>query len=117
MIELHLPLPPSKNALRKRTKTGIARSQRYEDWLFDAGFMALAQRRGQGEIPGHYKLSIDAVRPDNRKRQLGNLLEATEDLLTSVGIIKVDSLSEMISMRWVTTGEGVTVRIEPAGVE
>jgi len=117
MIELHLPLPPSKNALRKRTKTGIARSQRYEDWLFDAGFMALAQRRGQGEIPGRYKLSIDAVRPDDKRRDLGNLLEATEDLLTSVRIIQDDSLSEMISMRWVTQGEGITVRIEKAGVK
>ena len=117
MIELRLPLPPSKNALRQRTKTGIARTGRYEDWLFDAGFLAIQQRRGQGKIPGRYKLSIEAVRPDDRKRDLGNLLEATEDLLTAVGIIPDDSFSEMISMRWVTGGEGITVRIENAGVE
>lgn len=116
-VEFHLPtLPPSKNALRKRTRNGIAREDSYEKWIVNAGKELQVQniKRSRG-IKGPYKLTINAVRPDNRKRDLGNILEATEDFLTTHGLIEDDSLSEMISLRWVTTGEGVTVRVETAG--
>lgn len=115
-IEFHLPtLPPSKNDLRDRTDTGIARSKKYKSWVKNAGKEMMVQRvRG---IKGPYKLTIQAVRPDKRRRDLGNILEATEDLLTTMHVIEDDSLSELITMRWVTIGEGVTIRVEPAGVE
>jgi len=115
-VEFHLPtLPPSKNTLRQRTQTGIARKDTYKSWINSAGKELMAQRvRG---IKGPYKLSIQAVRPDKRRRDLGNLLEAIEDFLTTMHVIEDDSLSEMISMRWVTTGTGVTVRVETASVE
>lgn len=116
MIEFHLPtLPPSKNDLRQRTKTGIARTKKYESWIKNAGKEMMVQRvRG---VKGPYKLTIQAVRPNRKRRDLGNLLEATEDLLTTMHVIDDDSFSELIVMRWVTTGEGVTIRVEAAGVE
>jgi Holliday junction resolvase RusA-like endonuclease len=115
MIELHLPYPPSKNDLRGYGKGKVYRKDKYADWLNVAGKMIMAQR--VGGVPGPYKLTILAMRPDRRKRDLGNLLEATEDLLKSVGVIEDDSLSEMISMRWVTNGGPFVVRVEPAGLE
>lgn len=114
-VELTLPYPPSANRLWVRARQGMRRSDHYTAWLKEAGWLALAQR--PGKITGPYKLAINAVRPDKRRRDLGNLLKATEDLLVSIGLIEDDSKSEMIVMRWVTTGEGVTIRIEPAGVE
>lgn len=120
MIELHFQtLPPSKNDLHQRTSAGIARSKRYASWLKNAGKEIMAQRaRGQKCVHGPYKLTILALRPnDKRRHDLGNLLEATEDLLTHVHVIDDDSLSEMISLRWVTNGSAYTVRVEPAGVE
>lgn len=118
MIELHLPiLPISKNRLRKRTRTGIARSKAYERWRMSCGLMLNAQLRGR-KLSGAYRITIQAKRPeDNRRRDLGNFLEATEDLLTTVGAIEDDSWSEHINMRWVSEGEGTYIRIEKAGVE
>ncbi len=115
MIELQLPFPTSANYLWSRTATGMRKSDAYKAWLCDAGWEAKWQR--PGKIAGPYKLTIHAVRPDNRRRDLGNLEKAVSDLLQSLGIIENDCLAEMISMRWVTSGEGITVILEPAGVE
>lgn len=91
------------------------RSPHYTAWLTEAS--AMARKQKPEAVHGHYKLSLNAVRPDKRKRDLDNLLKATSDLLVSVGVIDDDSLCEMISLRWVTGGEGIYVRVEPAGVE
>jgi Holliday junction resolvase RusA-like endonuclease len=114
-IELTLPLPTSANDLWTPTRKGLRKSDAYRAWLKEAGWLAMAQR--QRKVSGPYKISISAVRPDNRRRDLGNLLKATEDLLVGIGLIDDDSKSEMIVMRWVTAGDGITVRVEPAGVE
>ncbi len=113
MIEFHLPtLPPSKNDLRQRTWTGISRTKEYKAWRKNAGKEIMIQRiRG---VKGPYKLTIQAVRPDKRHRDLGNLLEATEDLLTMMRIVEDDSLSEDIHLKWIKVGTGVVIRVEAA---
>ena len=116
MVELTLPFPPSQNHLWTRTKNGMRCTDRYRAWLKEAGWLIQAKR--PQPIKGPYKLSVQAVRPDNRKRDLDNFaFKAISDLIVELGIVQDDSLCEMISARWVTVGEGVTVRIEPAGVE
>ena len=115
MIELNLSYPPSANSIWRRAGKHIHLSKQYTTWKREAGWQVIAQKAGA--IRGPYKIQINAVRPDKRRRDLGNLLKATEDLLVSVGVIDDDSKAEMISMRWVTTGEGIHIRIEPAGVE
>lgn len=115
MTELHLPYPPSANGLWSRTKTGMRKSNQYEAWLWaahDAG-----KKQKPQAVHGPYKLSLQAVRPDKRKRDLDNLLKATSDVLMSLGVIEDDSACEMIVARWVTAGEGIVVRVEPAGIE
>lgn len=115
MIELHLPFPPSANRLWRRSKTTIHKSDEYTDWLREAGWQVMAQRKGG--ISGPYKISIQAVRPDKRRRDLDNIIKPINDLLKSVGAIDDDSLCELVSARWVTAGDGVTVRVEKAATE
>jgi crossover junction endodeoxyribonuclease RusA len=115
MIEMHLPYPPSANTMWERAYKGMRLSKRYEKWLFDAGFLALGQH--QPKHRGKYKLAIQAVRPDRKKRDLDNIIKPISDLLVSIGAIQDDSLCEMVTARWVTQGEGIYVRIEPVGVE
>ena len=115
MILLTLPYPPSANHIWRTAGKRVYRSKRYMEWLEEAAGMAIGQR--QGGIKGPYKISIDAVRPDKRVRDLGNLEKPISDLLVQIGTIEDDKLAEMICIRWVTNGEGVTVRIEKAGIE
>lgn len=115
MIQLQIPYPPSANRLWTRTKKGMRRSDEYLAWLDEAGWQAKSQR--VGSIRGPYKISIQATRPDKRHRDLDNILKPTSDVLQHVGIIENDHLCEMLVARWVTNGEGVTVIIEPVGVE
>lgn len=115
MVELNLPLPPSVNRIWRRAGTRIHKSDEYRAWLKEAGWLAKAQRPGR--ISGPYKLTALAVRPDKRRRDLGNLEKPLSDLLVEIGVIDDDRYADMISFRWVTTGEGIVVRIEPAGIE
>ena len=115
IVEVRLPYPPSANAIWRNFGGRTIKSAEYRAWIKEAGWAVKAQRPGQ--VSGPFKISLNAVRPDNRRRDLSNLLKATEDLLQAVGIIEDDCLAEMIIMRWVTTGDGICVRIEPAGVE
>jgi crossover junction endodeoxyribonuclease RusA len=114
-IQLHVLYPPSANRLWVRAKKGMRKSDDYRSWLSDAFFHIKEQK--PGKIDGPYSISIQAVRPDKRKRDLGNLLKATEDVLQLAGVIRDDSDCELITMRWVTIGSGVQVLIDPAGVE
>lgn len=115
MIEFNLPLPPSANRLWRSNRGRVHRSPEYLAWLEAAGWLLLSQK--PGGVSGNYKISINAVRPDKRRRDLGNLEKPISDLLVKHGVVDDDSLCEMICARWVTTGEGVTVRVEKAGVE
>jgi crossover junction endodeoxyribonuclease RusA len=114
-VVLQLPYPPSANRLWIRARKGMRRSDEYMAWLNEAGWMAKAQRPKR--ISGPYKLSVQASRPDKRRRDIDNLLKPIGDLLEHIGVIENDCDCEMVTARWVTVGQGVTAIIEPAGVE
>ena len=115
MVELVLPYPPSANKLWTRTRKGMRRTDSYNRWLHCAGWAVRTQR--PKKISGLYKLTIQAVRPDKRRRDIDNLIKPISDLLQTLGIVKDDCDCEMVSARWVTAGEGVSVLVEPAGIE
>ncbi len=117
MIEFTVPLPPSANRLWRRSGRHIHKSDAYKAWLIDAGWLALGAYNETDRLLGPYKLTVNANRPDKRRRDLDNLIKPIGDLITSIGLVEDDSKCEMISARWVTTGEGVYVRVEPAGIE
>lgn len=114
-IQIHIPYPPSANRLWIRAKKGMRKSDEYTRWLTEAGWRIKEQRPGR--IEGPYKLSIQAVRPDKRRRDLDNLLKPVSDVLQSVGVIADDCDCELITARWVTVGHGIHVLIDRAGVE
>lgn len=115
MVELRLPYPPSANRLWRRAGHVMHKSAHYVAWLQDAGWLAKAQKPKR--IVGAYKLTIQARRPDKRRRDLDNLIKPTNDLLASIGVVSDDCHCEMICARWVTSGDAFTVRIEAAGME
>lgn len=115
MIELFLPTPPSANRLWIRARKGMRKSPEYVAWLLEAGLIAKSQR--PSSISGPYKISIQVSRPDRRKRDIDNTIKPLNDLLQAIGVVRDDCDCEMVTARWVTTGDGATVRIEPAGVE
>jgi crossover junction endodeoxyribonuclease RusA len=69
------------------------------------------QAKGK-KVEGPYKLTILAVKPDKRKRDLGNLEKAISDILVSQGIVEDDSLCEWIVARWVDKGPECQIIIE-----
>ena len=69
------------------------------------------QSKGK-KIEGPYKLTILAVKPDKRKRDLGNLEKAISDILVSQNIVEDDCLCEWIVARWVDKGPECRVIIE-----
>ncbi len=111
-IEVHIPiLPPSANRMNGHGRGRVYRSAAYEKWLNNAGIIVKAQR--PAGIVGPYKLMIQAVRP-NKKFDCDNIIKPTSDLLQLVGVIANDCHCEFVSARWVTQGEGMSVRVERA---
>jgi crossover junction endodeoxyribonuclease RusA len=73
-----------------------------------------AQIKGRKHL-GPYKLTILAVRPDKRKRDLGNLEKGISDILVSQNVIEDDNLCEWLEIRWVKEGPACQVIIESVG--
>jgi len=111
MIRIVLALPPSVNRLwRTTSKGGMYRSPKYTAWRKVAVQNAVLQA-GQRKINGPYKFTLEAVRPDKRKRDLDNLLKAASDCLVEAGIID-DSQCEWIEAKWVISEYPCTLTIE-----
>jgi Holliday junction resolvase RusA-like endonuclease len=119
MIELiFTKLPPSVNRIWRSDRGGRPhKSNEYREWLKSSGWEAKAQVGGK-HITGRYKMSVQLLRPDRRRRDLDNFgFKAISDLLVSLGIVEDDYLCEMLSARWVTQGPALMVMIERAGIE
>lgn len=99
MIALSLPYPPSANRLwRAVPGKGVMKSAEYRAWCATA--LAWVQSQGSPHLTGRYCMSLEAQAPDRRKRDLGNLLKATEDALRDCGVIDDDSLARRIILAW-----------------
>lgn len=112
-VEFFLPtLPPSKNDLRMIARGRLVSTPEYRAWRKSAGWEMKLQR--VRSIKGPYRLTIQARRPALvRRRDLANMLEATEDLLTVMEIIEDDHLSQHIELDWTTDiAAGVRIRVE-----
>lgn len=88
MITLVLPVPPSTNNLFATVGRKRIKSQRYRDWLADAGFYLMQQTFEKGTIIGAYTMDIRV--PMKVRADVTNLLKAPEDLLVSIGVLPDD---------------------------
>lgn len=111
-MELTMDLPPSVNSLwRIGSNRKLYRSPDYQVWRKAVMWQLSVQAKfNQVDVP--YKLTIRAVRPDKRKRDLDNIIKALSDILESSGIIKNDSLAQHIDIAWVEEGPPCWIEIQ-----
>lgn len=81
------------------------------EWRKLAMWQIAGQAKGN-KVLGAYKLTILAVRPDKRKRDLGNLEKAVSDILVSQNIVEDDSFCEWLEAKWVESGPQCKIIIE-----
>jgi crossover junction endodeoxyribonuclease RusA len=112
MLRLILTFPPSVNRLWRTSKGGgVYRSPKYAQWRNVSLWQLQTQARGK-LVKGEYKLTIRAVRPDKRRRDLDNILKAISDVCESAKVIEGDHLCMWIDARWVDEGPECEVVIE-----
>lgn len=117
MIRIVLPYPPSVNRLWRTTKTGgMYSSKEYKDWAKHCEWAIAAQVKGKG-IAGEYTLEVVAVKPDKRRRDLGNLEKAISDILQTAGVIEDDYLCQKITMEWAKKGPECLITVRPCNGE
>ena len=112
MTVIELPFPVSVNAMFADGKTRRHKSQRYADWIVEAGYALKSQRA----IPvrGPVKLLYEVQDgKDGRRRDIGNLEKGCTDLLVEYGIIEADHdlIVREIQMVWNREVRGVRVTI------
>lgn len=116
MTPIHLPYPPTLNTSKVPINGRQISSLRYRRWRVEAMAM-IAQQRPQ-RIKGDYRMTIVAIRPDRRRRDLDNIIKPCGDALVNAQIVEDDSLAQSIFVRW-SDGEpdkrgGVRISLEAA---
>jgi Holliday junction resolvase RusA-like endonuclease len=112
--EFNIPiLPPSANRLWRVGNGRIYKSTEYKNWLDTMGYIVQGQR--PRPIEGPYKLTIGILRP-HTTRDLDNNIKPINDLIAGLGIVANDRDCELLNVRWLSNAEGITVRVERAGL-
>lgn len=114
MTVITLPFPVSVNAMFADGKTRRHKSQRYADWIIEAGYALNKQR----VIPvrGPIKITYEFQEGrDNRRRDAFNLEKGVTDLLVEHGIIEADHdlILREGRVTWNREVEGVRITIKP----
>jgi Holliday junction resolvase RusA-like endonuclease len=114
VIVLKLPFPPSTNNLFINGSKGRFRSQKYADWIAEAGWELQRQRPPKVIGPVDLVFHFQDGR-DKRKRDVTNLIKAPEDLLVKHGIIEADdnTIVRSVAAYWADTAVGVEISIFP----
>lgn len=108
-----LPYPISANKLWRAVGGRNIKSAEYRRWLTQA----LWACKGAQPVKGPYRLTILATRPDNRRRDLGNLEKAVSDALQEARLIDDDCAAQSIHLEWVIAapikGGAILATVEP----
>jgi Holliday junction resolvase RusA-like endonuclease len=116
---LHISeLPPPLSACFNNAKdSGRVKTKRYKDWIELASTETRRQLMLMFTLPITAPIAVtySLVKPDNRKRDLGNLEKGLSDILVSTGIIEDDSLIEDLRLKWVESEHPVTIEIQEIG--
>lgn len=110
---VNLPFPISVNAMYADGKTRRIKSQRYCDWIMEAGLQMNRQRPMPIDGPVNLVLELQEI-DDGRKRDCTNFVKGPEDLLVHHGIIRGDHSGVVRSVlsKWSPEVEGCRVTIE-----
>ena len=112
MTVVSLPFPVSVNAMFADGKTRRHKSQRYADWLLEAGYALNRQKPPPvpGKVVIHYELQDGR---DKRERDCFNFEKGVTDLLVTHGVIERDSNRCLRAglIEWSHDVEGIRVTI------
>jgi crossover junction endodeoxyribonuclease RusA len=112
MIELTLPFPPSVNTYWRTFNGRMLISKKGREYRKAVADQVLIQK-GAKHYQGKVKMTIEAWRPDERKRDLDNLLKAPLDALTHAGVYVDDQLIVDLRIFWAEDKGGkLKVKIE-----
>lgn len=106
-------LPPSSNNLFATVGKRRILAPRYSDWRTAAGWEVRKQVKSSSMIEGPFVFNVSFVRPNQRRRDLDNMLKGLLDLSKELGFIKDDSDTAELHARWTTKGPAVRVQIVP----
>jgi crossover junction endodeoxyribonuclease RusA len=96
IITLTLPVPPSVWDLYVGHGRRKRKSQKYRDWLDEAGFYLMQQTFERGSIIGAYVMDIKV--PMKLKGDISNRTKAPEDCLVAIGVIPDDKHAFRVSI-------------------
>jgi crossover junction endodeoxyribonuclease RusA len=99
MIELTLPWPPSVNRYWRTFQGRMIISAEGRAYRKAVADQVLIQR-GAKNLAGKLVVEIEAWRPDNRRRDLDNLLKAALDGCTHAGVWEDDSNIVDLRIYW-----------------
>lgn len=111
MIEITLPWPPSLNTYWRQFNGRAILSEKGRQYR--RAVMVLCLQQKIETITAPIKVEILAYRPDNRKRDLDNLLKAALDGMAKGMIYEDDSQIRDLNIKWADTiGGMLKVKIE-----
>jgi crossover junction endodeoxyribonuclease RusA len=99
MIELTMPWPPSVNKYWRTFQGRMIISAEGRSYRKAVADQVLIQR-GAKHYTGKLRVQIEAFRPDNRRRDLDNLLKAVLDGCTHAGVWEDDSNIVDLRIYW-----------------
>jgi len=112
MIELDLPFPPSVNTYWRTFQGRMLISKKGREYRKAVSEQILLQKCNK-HLKGKIRVTIEAWRPDKRRRDLDNLLKAPLDALTHAGVYEDDQLIVDLRIFWAEDQAGkLKVKIE-----
>jgi len=105
-ITLTLPWPPSVNKYWRTFQGRMIISAEGRSYRKAVADQVLIQR-GAKHYTGKMRVQIEAFRPDNRRRDLDNLLKAVLDGCTHAGVWEDDSNIVDLRIYWADTVGGM----------
>jgi crossover junction endodeoxyribonuclease RusA len=110
-----LPYPPSANKLWRPAGYKLVKTAAYHAYMREAALVIEHQR--PEPVAGKFALTVIATRPDNRTRDVDNLLKPTMDAIAKAGVVENDSLAERVVIGWSQEGPlkggAILVVVEP----
>jgi crossover junction endodeoxyribonuclease RusA len=98
-LEIMLPWPPSVNTYWRMVNGRMLISKDGRDYRKNVADQ-IEKQRAQKHFDGPLRLTVEAHRPDNRRRDLDNLLKATLDSLAHAGVYEDDSQIRDLRIYW-----------------
>ncbi len=99
MVRLVLPYPPSINSAGANNTRSGRKSGAYNAFLIAVRKAVTEAGKPRLEPESRLAVSIDAVPPDKRRRDIDNLLKVTIDALQQAGVYEDDALIDDLRIR------------------